>query len=628
MRLVLRLLLLRLEALRLKLAPTPLPRPLRARGWQICAALLALLLPPAAFATEEAPHRHAIAMHGEPALGPDFAHLPYANPDAPKGGAFRMGVAGTFDSLNVLALKGNAPRALIPFILQPLMMRSEDEPFTLYGLIAQSIATPEDRSYVEFRLNPAARFADGKPVLAQDVAFSWNLLTSKGRETYRRNGEKVARIDIRDAHTLRFTFKAVGDRELPLIIAMMPVFAAHATDPETFERMGFTPFLGTGPYALESLEPGARLVLKKRSDYWAKDLPIHRGLYNFDTITLEFFRDSNTMFEAFKTGALDYRLELDPTKWRQGYDFPAINEGRVLREEIRSAAPKGMSGFVFNSRREVFAQRDVREAFFYLFDFEWINTNLFSNLYRRTASFFDESALSMRGQPLSAREAQLLGEASVAQLPEAIRAGNWHPPVTDGSGRDRAVMRNATTLFARAGYQITSGVMRAKTSGAPLGFEILVVSREQERLALAFADTLKQVGIFPRIRLVDSSQYWLRVRQFDFDMLITSFVVSASPGQEQLNRWSARAADAPGTLNYAGVREGAIDHVLEALLAAQTPEDFTAATRALDRLLLAGYYVLPLYHAPGRWVARWRHIARPARAPTYDLTYESFWREP
>lgn len=599
------------------------------RAWP--AATIGILLAALAMALpargDEAPHRHGLAMHGEPALPEGFAHLPYANPAAPKGGALRLGLAGSFDSLNTMAIKGNAPQAMVPYIVQPLMMRSADEPFTLYGLLAETVAVPPDRRFVEFRLNPAARFSDGRPVTSADVLFSWDLFTTRGRPNYRTNKAKVAKVETPDARTIRFTFHSSGDQELPLILAMMPVLAAHATDPEKFENMGFTPFLGSGPYRLDEVDPGTRLSLKRRPDYWAKDLPVHRGLYNFDTINLEFFRDSNTLFEAFKTGLLDLRIETDPTKWREGYAIPAVEDGRILRETVPIRAPKGMTGFIFNTRRPVFADRRIREGLFHLFDFEWLNRNLFAGIYRRTGSFFDESELSFRTGPVDAREAAILG-AALEGLPAEIRDGTWRPPAMDGTGRDRQVMRKAVEQLQQAGYGIRDGRMVQRETGQPLTFEIMVTTREKERIALAFADTLKQVGIFPTIRLVDSSQYWARVRQFQFDMIIEGYVVGPSPGQEQGNRWSSRAAETPGTLNWAGVRSPDIDRVIASLLAARSREDFVASVRALDRLLVAGHYVLPLYHVSDRWVARWKHISRPATTAAYDFLHDSFWLTP
>ena len=434
-------------------------------------------------------------------------------------------------------------------------------------------------------------------------------------------------MELADAMTIRFTFHSAGDQELPLILGMMPVLAEHATDPEKFETMGFTPFLGSGPYRIESVEPGARVTLRRRPDYWAANLPVHRGLYNFETITLEFFRDSNTLFEAFKTGLLDLRIEIDPTKWREGYAIPAVEDGRILRENVPIKAPKGMTGFVFNTRRAAFSDVRVREGLFHLFDFEWLNKNLFADVYRRTGSFFDESELSFRSGPADARETKILG-AALDTLPAAIRDGSWRPPVTDGSGRDRKMLKRAVDLFAGAGYGIRDGRMVSLATGEPFTFEIMVTSREKERIALAFADGLKQVGIFPVIRLVDSSQYWARVRQFQFDMIVEGYVVGPSPGQEQTNRWSSRAAAVPGTLNWAGVAITRDRRCARGAAGGRSREDFVASVRALDRLLVAGHYVLPLYHLPDRWVARWRHIGRPDRLAAYDFLHDSFWLTP
>lgn len=585
---------------------------------------LALTGPATHALADDAPHRHGIAMHGEPALPADFTHLPFANPAAPKGGQFRQAIFGSFDTLNSMSVRGNAPPVMVPYIVQPLLMRSQDEPFTLYGLLAETVATPPDRAFVEFRMNPKAQFSDGKPVTAADVAFSWQLFTQRGRPNYRRNAEKIDRIDIRDERTIRFTFKAANDLELPLIIGLMPVLAAHATDPERFENMGFTPFLGSGPYRLEALEPGSSISLARREDYWGKDLPIHRGLYNPDRLKFDFFRDSNTQFEAFKTGLIDFRAEIEPTKWLSGYDIPAVRDGRILRESIPIRAPKGMSGFVFNSRKAPFSDIRVREAMFSLFDFEWLNANLYSGVYRRTGSFFDESELSFKGHAVSPREIALAG-AELATLRPDILDGSWRPPLSDGSGRDRKVMRRAIELLREAGFAVRDGAMVHLATNAPMVFEILVTTREKERIALAFADTLRQVGIRPTIRLVDSSQYWSRLKDKQFDCIIEGYVVGASPGQEQVNRWGSVAADQPGTLNWAGVKSPAIDRTINAMLAARGREDFVAAVRALDRLLIAGHYVLPLYHLPDRWIARWNHVKRPERLPQFDLTTDLFW---
>ena len=392
-------------------------------------------------------------------------------------------------------------------------------------MLAQTVATPPDRRYVEFRLNPDAKFSDGKPVLAKDVLFSWTLFTTKGRPNYRRNAEKVESVTTSDERTIRFTFKNSGDLELPLIIRT-DAGARRTRDPtrENSRIWALRPFSALAPIGSRASSREPSIKLTRRPDYWGANLPAHRGSYNFDTIGFEFFRDSNTMFEAFKTGLIDFRAEADPTKWQTGYDVPAVRDGRILRESVPVNAPKGMSGFVFNTRRPPFSDIRVREAMFSLFDFEWLNANLFSNVYRRTGSFFDESELSFFGHAMAPREVELAGN-TLETLPAAIKDGTWRPPLTDGSGRDRKIMRRATELLAEAGHVIRDGTMVDRASGVPFSFEIMVTTREKERIALAFADSLKQVGIRPVIRLVDSSQYWARLRDKQFGVILEGYVV-------------------------------------------------------------------------------------------------------
>ena len=568
--------------------------------------------------------QHAIAMYGTPAVPAGFSHLPYANPDAPKGGRITLGFQGSFDSLNLLAVGKNSPPALIPYVLQPLMYRSLDEPFTLYPLLAESIATPADRSFAEFRLNPKARFSDGKPVSADDVIFSWDLLKRKSHPFRRGYYGKVKEAVRVDERTVRFVFGPGADFELPLILGIMPVLAKHATDPDKFESMGFQPLLGSGPYLVGEVQPGTRVVLKKDPNFWGADLPTLKGSYNFDEVRLEYFRDGNTFTEAFRTGVYDYRVELDPTRWATAYDIPALKDGRFVKEGYASQSPRPLNAFIMNARRPLFADVRVRRAMNDLFDFDWLNRNLFRGLYKRTGSFFDESELSARGVPADARERALLAPFA-ADIPPDVLEGRWQPPQTDGSGRDRVAMGRAVKLLAEAGYKVADGVM-AGANGKRLTFDIMVNSRDKERIALAFADTLKLVGIVPRIRLVDDSQYWSRLRTFDYDMVIETFASSASPGNEQDNRWSSAAAAREASLNYPGVTSPAVDAMIKAMLSARDRDDYVAAVRALDRSLIAGSYVIPLYHAPERWIARWTRVARPAQWPKYDFTPDVWWR--
>ncbi len=380
---------------------------------------------------------HGIAVHGEPALPPDFDHFPYANVEAKKGGRLRIGLAGTFDSLNPFNLKsGSAAQGLAGNVFQSLMARSQDEPFTLYGLIAQSIETDDARSFVTFHLDPRAHFSDGAPLTADDVLFSFELLKSKGRPQQRIAYGFVKKAEAPDAHTVRFDISGANDRELPLILAIMPVLPKHATDVEHFSESTLALPLGSGPYIVAEARPGARLVLRRDPNYWAKDVPSQRGFNNFDEINIDYFRDGNALFEAFKAGLLDYREETSTTRWASDYDFPALREGRVVKEALHNDSPKGMEGFAFNLRRDIFRDIRLREALGMMFDFEWINANLYSGLYTRTKSFFDDSELSSSGRPASTAERALL-----APFPDAVREdimeGRWRPPVNDGSGRDR-----------------------------------------------------------------------------------------------------------------------------------------------------------------------------------------------
>ncbi|MGJ3262598.1 MAG: extracellular solute-binding protein [Salinarimonas sp.] len=591
--------------------------------------LLAAVAPAAAQqATQaEAPApRHGIAMHGEPELGPDFTHFPYAAPDAPTGGRVATALQGTFDGLNPTIVLGVAPDLAQKFVWESLMQRSLDEPFTLYGLVARSVVMPEDRSYAEFALDPRATFSDGEPLTAQDVKVSFELLREKGKPYFRGNFAKVAAIDVIDDHTIRFDFGDSGDRELPLLIAMMPIFATHTIDPETFDQTSLVPPIGSGAYAFSEVAPGERVVLARRDDYWGADLPVNRGMNKPDEIRYEFFRDANTMFEGFKTGLYDLRIEGDATRWATGYDFPALQEGRIVKEEVPQRTPQGMNGFVFNTRKDMFSDRRVREALGMLYDFEWVNQNLLFGLFQRAGSYFDGSDLSARGRPASAAERALLAPYADAVLP-AVMDGTWQPPTSDGSGRDRAQIRAALAILAEAGWRVEDGVMRNVDTGMPMAFEFLAVNRQQERIALNYADALRRVGVEMTIRLVDDAQYWRRLADFDYDMIQWAWPASLSPGNEQVNRWTSAAAERSGSLNFAGAREPGIDAMIAAMLAATDRDDFVDAVRALDRLLVSGTYVVPLHIQGNTWVAYDAELERPDPAPLRGLPIEVWRRE-
>ena len=570
---------------------------------------------------------HAIAMHGRPAMPDGFTALPYVNPDAPKGGRLVEGVLGTFDSLNPLIVQGLAVQPIRGYVVEGLMARSYDEPFTLYGLLAKTVATDDARSYVTFGLDPAAHFSDGTPVTAEDVIFTWQLLRDHGRPNYRTYYAKVAKAEALDPRTVRFTFADGGDRELPLILGLMPVLAKHAIDVATFENTTLTKPVGSGPYVVADVDVGKRVTFKRDPNYWGRDLPINRGLWNFDELRFDFYRDANAYFEAFKTGLFDVRSETDPGRWQTGYDFPAVRDGRVTKDLFSSGLPKFAADFVFNTRRPVFADIRVRQAIALLFDFRWINRDFFYDLYRRSASYFDDSELSAYHRPADGRERQLLSPFPDAVHPD-VMDGTWSPPESDGSGRDRNTLRQALELFAAAGYVLDGTTLRNRATHRPFSFEIMVKERDEQRLALAFASNLARAGIDARVRIVDATQYQQRQLSFDFDMIEYRWEQSLSPGNEQLFYWGSAAADQQGTRNYMGVKSAAVDAMITAMLQAREHDEFVDAVRALDRVLISGAYVVPLFYLPQQWVARWSYVAHPARTSLYGYLPETWWRVP
>lgn len=605
---------------------SPLAMSRRRVNTMLALSPLALLARGRSALADSASVQHAIAMHGQPALPAGFAHLPYADSKAPRGGRIVFGVQGTFDSLNPLVVLGVAPDAVPRYVQQSLLFRSADEPFTSYSLLASQVELDADRRKLAFEIDPRATFADGAPVTAADVLFTVEMLKTKGKPFHRSSLARITKASAPSPKRVEFELGDGSNRELPLVIGALPIFARHTTNAETFGDTSFKPALGSGPYAVSEVRPGESLTLKRRKDFWAEDHPLTRGLFNADEIRYDFYRDSNALFEAFKAGLYDVRLEGDPTRWMTGYDIPAVHDGRIIRQTLHFDTPKGMTGLVFNTRRPVFSDVRVREALGLLFDFEWVNRNLFHAVYRRAGSFFSDSPLSALGVPADGREKTLL-----AAFPDAVRedilSGTWKPSETDGSGRDREQARRALDLLQAAGYALQDGVLRNGKS-EPFAFEITVTSRPQERLALNYAQSLGRLGIAANVRLIDDVQYWRRLSAFDFDMIQWTWPASASPGNEQIGRWGAANAERRGSLNYAGVRSPAIDAVLQALLGAREREDFVAAVRALDRLLLSGFYVVPLYYLPDTWLALARDVVMAGRQPAYFLSTETLARLP
>ena len=599
----------------------------------VLGAVLALgLFVAATTARAQAAESYAIAMHGAPALPADFTHMPYANPDAPKGGRLVQGLLGSFDSLNPLIVNGVAVQQIRGYgfergyVLESLMTRGNDEPFTLYGLLASSVETDDARSYVTFRLNPLARFSDGHPVLADDVLFSFALLRDHGRPNHRQYYSKVVKAEALDPHTVKFDFGGVGDRELPLILGLMPILPRHATDVASFEETSMTSPIGSGPYRVTAVKPGASVTFTRNPDYWGRDLPINRGFWNFDEIRLDYYREANGLFEAFKRGLYDFRVETEPLRWHDGYDFPAARDGEVIRDTIKPGTPQPSEFLVFNTRRPVFSDVRVRQALTLLFDFEWVNRNYFFGYYARSPSFFAGSELSAYGRPADRREQELL-KPFAAHLAPDILDGSYRLPVGDGSGRDRTTLRHALTLLSAAGYDLDGTVLRQRETKTPLSFEILVTTRDQERIALAYLRDLKRAGIEATVRSVDPVQFDQRRLGYDFDMIPNRWDQSLSPGNEQWFYWGSAAADDPGTRNYMGAKDPAIDAMIGAVLAARERPSFVSAVRALDRALMSGCYAIPLFNIREQWIARWNRIERPTATALTGYLPETWWQK-
>ncbi|MBU6457215.1 MAG: extracellular solute-binding protein [Bradyrhizobium sp.] len=595
--------------------------------------LLALVMAAIGTGASSANPVYALAMHGKPALPADFNHMPYANPDAPKGGRLVQGLLGTFDSLNPLIVRGVAVQQIRGkefergYVYESLMTRGNDEPFTLYGLLARSVETDDARSYVTFHLDPRARFSDGQPVTADDVLFSWALLREHGRPNHRYYYSKVAKAGAPDPLTVRFDFGGVPDRELPLILGLMPILPRHATNVATFEETSLAPPIGSGPYRVTDVKPGASVTFTRNPDYWGRDLPVNRGMWNFDEIRLDFYREANGEFEAFKRGLYDFRNETEPLRWHDGYDFPAARDGRVIRDTIKTGVPEPSEYLVFNTRRPMFSDIRVRQALTLLFDFEWINRNYFFDLYARSAGFFAGSELSAYGRPADDLERTLL-KPFASHIPADILDGSYRLPVTDGSGRDRDTLRSALSLLSQAGYDLDGMVLRQRSTGTPLAFEILVTTRDQERIALAYQRDLRRAGIQVTVRSVDAVQFDQRRLGFDFDMIQNRWDQSLSPGNEQWVYWGSAAADSQGTRNYMGAKDPAIDAMIEALLAARERPAFVSAVRALDRALMSGFYAIPLFNVREQWIARWNRIERPTTTALTGYLPETWWQRP
>jgi ABC-type oligopeptide transport system substrate-binding subunit len=579
-----------------------------------------LLLAAAAPALAAGP-MHAIAMHGEPRYPAAFAYTDYVNPTAPKGGRFVMARTGTFDSLNPFILRGNRADGL-SLTFDTLMTRGLNEPFTLYGLIAESIEVPDDRSWVIFRLRPEARFQDGKPVTVDDVVFSLETLRDRGRPNHHTYYSQVTRIERLGPRAVKFTFGASADRELPLILGLLPVLPRHWFKGRTFDRPSLEAIPGAGPYKVESVSPGRSITYRRDPAYWGRDLPINRGRYNFDVVRYDYFRDDDMALEAFKAGTVDFRAETSPRKWATAYDGRPLHDGRVVMRVLPNGLPAGLNGLVFNTRRPLFRDIRVRQALLEAFNFEWLNQKLFYGAYARTMGVFDGSELSAPLVP-GADERALAAELGASGHP-ALRAPLKPPPRAAADGDGRANLSAAKAGLDRLGYRLVNGVLSDQT-GKPFRFEIMLDDPSNLRVAQQYARDLARLGIQAEARLVDSAQYQERMTTYDFDMVVYFWGQSLSPGNEQAFYWGTDAADRPGTRNYMGVKDPLIDKLVARITAAHTRADLVTAARLLDRVLRAGVYVVPLYHLKGDRVAYWTRIAMPTATPLTGYAPETWW---
>ncbi|WP_310620000.1 extracellular solute-binding protein [Flexibacterium corallicola] len=574
---------------------------------------------------------HAIAMHGQPALPADFPHLPYANPNAPKGGQMKVGVQGTFDSLNQFILKGAwttargmKERQMGSNIFESLLMRSSNEAFSLYAHIAESVRMPDTRNWIEFRLNQAAQFSNKTPITVEDIIFSLQLLRDKGRPPYSGWYKQITKFEQTGERSVKLHFKDGNNRELPLLISLAPIFSKAATNVETFDQSTLTPPLGSGPYTVSEVQPGRRIVYKRNPNYWGKNLPVKIGFDNFDEIIIDYYRDSNALHEAFKKGDV-YAMQFEsPNFWVNGFNFPAFQEGRVFKEVFEKKTPANMDGIAFNTRLDKFNDKNVRRALSLLLDFKFINRTLFNGVYARTAGYWDNSELSSIGRPASKRERALLVPYS-SQIPENILNGTWFPTETDGSGHDRKVLHEAINLLRKAGYTLKNRQMVDAKDGTPLEFELLVRKKEEERVALSLQRIMERIGISMVIRTVDASQFEQRRANFEFEMLFNRWWSSLSPGAEQYSRWSSSAAKTKGSRNIVGASDPAIDELTSKIVAARTKQEFIDSVRAFDRVLISGFYAIPLYHNPAEWVGRWQNVSHPEYTPIYGYQYDNWW---
>lgn len=589
------------------------------RTW--VAVLLTLVL---SAVSADAAERHGLSAFGELKYSADFKHFDWVNPDAPKGG--RLALIGpvartTFDSFNGFILKGDAAQGLY-LMFDSLMTRAYDEPDAVYGLVARSAEVAPDRSSVTFRMRPEAKFADGTALTSDDVVFSFEILKTKGHPNIRGQLKDVAGATAIDAHTLRFDFTGTPTRDLPLVVAGLPIVSKAYYATREFDQTTLDPPLGSGPYKIGEYNQGAFVSYRRREDYWGKDLPVNRGRFNFDEVRFVYYRDRAAELLALQAGEFDLREEFTAVAWVTGYDTPAVKAGKLLRLSLPDGSPSGAQGFFLNMRRPKLADVRVRKALDYVFDFEFTNKAIFHELYTRTETFFENSPMKASGKP-SAAELALL-EPFKASLPPEVFGEPYRPPVSDGSGKDRRLLRAADKLFNEAGWTVKNGT-RVNAKGEVFDLEFLIVDPTSERILSNYVENLKSLGLVISIRRVDPAQYQRRVKSFDFDVVTARYSLRLTPGVELRAYWASETAGMDGSLNLAGVNNPVIDALIGKVVEAKSRPELEVATRALDRVLRAGHYWVPQWYKPVHHIAYWNRFSRPATKPRYDRGIVDTW---
>ncbi|MGE0231401.1 MAG: extracellular solute-binding protein [Flavobacteriaceae bacterium] len=587
---------------------------------------IAALAPVIAHAQQEKEWHHGLSLFGELKYKPDFTHFDYVNPDAPKGGTLRLSAIGSFDSLNPFIVKGT-PAGGVTLIYDTLMESAADEPSSEYGLLAEAVSYPEDFSSVTYRLRPEARWHDGEPITAEDVVWSLETL-KKSHPFYNAYYRNVVSAEVTGEREVTFRFDQKGNRELPQITGQIRVLPRHYWQSESrdFSTTTLEPPLGSGPYKIGAVQPGRSITLERVDDYWGKDLPVNAGRHNFDRITYEYFRDTTVALEAFKADTFDIRLESSAKAWATSYDFPALKRGDVIKEVFKTKNAEPMQGLVFNLRREQFADPRVRAAFNYAFDFEWLNANIFYDQYKRTGSYFANSELAATGLP-EGLELEMLKPLR-GQVPEEVFTTPFENPVGGDPRQSRANLRKARDLLEAAGWHIGNAngrQMLVNDKGEPFEVQFLLVQPDMERIISPYIQNLEKLGIDASIRVVDSAQYQERMNNFDFDMVVGSFQQSLSPGNEQRDFWGSEAADMRGSRNVIGIKNPAVDALIDKIIYAKDRAHLVAASKALDRVLLWNHYLVPQFYFAGYRVARWDRFGLPETLPDYTFTTDNWW---